>query len=78
MDDTIPAGSSQARDVARQVNLHIAEMAEALDAFVKDELPIGFFCECGCLGSTEDTLADFRAAGGAWITGHYDTKPAES
>ena len=70
MDEIIPTGTPEAADVATQVNTHIAEMAESLDSIVKDERPIGFFCECGCLGSVEVTVAEFRAAGGAWIEGH--------
>jgi hypothetical protein len=71
MDEIIPMGTPEAADVATQVNAHIAEMAESLDSIVKDERPIGFFCECGCLGSVEETVAGFRAAGGAWIEGHH-------
>jgi hypothetical protein len=69
MDDIIPAGTPEAADVARQVNAHIAEMAEGLNSIVKDERPIGFYCECGCLESVEITVADFRATG-AYRDGH--------
>ena len=57
-------------DVARRANAHIAEMAESLDSIVKNPRPIGFLCECGCLGIAEVTLADFHASGGARIAGH--------
>jgi hypothetical protein len=57
-------------DTAKQANAHIAEMAENLDSIVDNPRPVGFLCECGCLGVAELTLADFRAAGGAWIEGH--------
>jgi hypothetical protein len=57
-------------DTARWANAHIAEMAEQLDSIVKNPRPVGFLCECGCLGVAELTLADFRAAGGAWIAEH--------
>jgi hypothetical protein len=65
-----PEVSLHAVDTARRANNHIAEMVEKLDSIVEDERRIGFFCECGCFGSTEVTLDDFRAAGGAWIEGH--------
>jgi hypothetical protein len=66
-----PSRSSDDRaDIAKQVNAHILEMAEGLDSILKDERPIGFFCECGCLGFVESTPADFRAREGAWIEGH--------
>jgi hypothetical protein len=45
-------------------------MAERLDSIVENPRPIGFLCECGCLGNAELTLADFSAGGGAWIEGH--------
>lgn len=70
--DNIPALSRDAVDVARRANAHIAEMAESLDSIVHDPHPIGFLCECGCLGITEATVADFRAAGGVWIDGHRE------
>jgi len=57
-------------DIARRANAHIAEMAESLDSIVKNPRPIGFLCECGCLGTVELTLADFRASGGARIERH--------
>jgi hypothetical protein len=57
-------------DTARRANAHIAEMAERLDSIVENPRPIGFLCECGCLGIAEVPLADFRGAGGAWIEGH--------
>ncbi|HEY8775615.1 MAG TPA: hypothetical protein VIM33_03930 [Gaiellaceae bacterium] len=31
---------------------------------------LAFPCECGCLAIVEATLADYRAARGAWIAGH--------
>jgi hypothetical protein len=57
-------------DTAKRANVHIAEMAERLDSIVENPRPIGFLCECGCLGNAELTLADFSAGGGAWIEGH--------
>jgi hypothetical protein len=57
-------------DTARRANAHIAKMAEQLDSIVENPRPVGFLCECGCLGDTELVLADFRAVGGAWIEGH--------
>lgn len=57
-------------EIARRANAHMAEMAESLDSIVKNPRPIGFLCECGCLGTAELTLVDFRASGGARIEGH--------
>ena len=76
MEEMIPGGTSEAADVANQANAHIAEMAEGLDSIVRSPRPIGFFCECGCLGSVEVTVAEFRAAGGAWIEGHRENSPS--
>jgi hypothetical protein len=64
---TAPPSST---DIARRANVHIAEMAEQLDSIVKNPRPIGFLCECGCLGTAELTLADYGTAGGAWIAEH--------
>jgi hypothetical protein len=64
---TAPPSST---DIARRANTHIAEMAESLDSIVKNPRPIGFLCECGCLGIAELTLANFRASDGARIEGH--------
>ena len=65
-----PEQKALAAEIARQANAHIHEMAEALDSIVRDERPIGFFCECGCLGVAEATLAEYEEQGGAWIEGH--------
>lgn len=68
--EAIPADSPESSNIAKRANAHIAEMAESLDSIVQNPRPIGFLCECGCLGIAEVMLADFRAAGGAWIAGH--------
>jgi hypothetical protein len=39
-----------AAEIARQANEYIREMAEELDAVARNERPVGFVCECGCLG----------------------------
>jgi hypothetical protein len=46
------------------------DMAQNLDSIAPNERPIGFFCECGCMGFAEVTLDEFEAAGGAWLEGH--------
>jgi hypothetical protein len=59
----LPPSPDERGDIARQVNAHILEMAEGLDSILRDERPIGFFCECGCLGfveSTKDTASAVR------------------
>jgi hypothetical protein len=65
-----PERKAAAAEMAREANTHIREMAEALDSIVPDERPIGFFCECGCMGTVSVTLTDYEAQGGAWIEGH--------
>jgi hypothetical protein len=65
-----PDRNALAADIAREANAHIREMAMELDALVPDERPIGFFCECGCMGIATVTLADYDTQGGAWIEGH--------
>jgi hypothetical protein len=67
--DTRPAPPTST-EIARRANAHIAEMAETFDSILHDPRPIGFLCECGCLGMAELTLVDFRGAGGAWIVEH--------
>ena len=52
--------------VAREVNKYIRELAETL----RDERPIGFLCECGCMGIAFATLAEYDAQSGVWIEGH--------
>jgi hypothetical protein len=52
--------------VARETNAHIRQLAEAL----RDESPVGFFCECGCMAIVLVTVAEYDAAGGAWVEGH--------
>jgi hypothetical protein len=52
--------------IAREVNKYIRELAERL----RDERPIGFFCECGCMGTALSTVLEYDAASGAWIEGH--------
>jgi len=69
ISDPLPSPDDRA-GIARQVNAHILEMAEGLDSILKDERPIGFLCQCGCLAFVESTPADFRAQEGAWIEGH--------
>jgi len=52
--------------VARETNANIRQLAKSL----RDERPIGFFCECGCLEIVMATIADYDAAAGAWAEGH--------
>jgi hypothetical protein len=54
---------------AREANKNILELTERL----RDERPIGFFCECGCMGIAVRTPAEYRDQGGAWIEGHKPT-----
>jgi hypothetical protein len=58
-----------ASEVARQANAHIHEMAASLDSFVRDVRPLGFFCECGCMGIVAAAPTEVEA-GGAWLDGH--------
>jgi hypothetical protein len=44
------ADQGAAAEIARQANEYIREMAEELDAVARNERPVGFVCECGCLG----------------------------
>ena len=65
-----PADRDAAAEIARQANAYIREMAEELDAVARSERPVGFVCECGCLGIVEATVAEYASAEGAWIEGH--------
>ena len=64
------AYKSAAAEIARQANAYIREMAEQLDAVARNERPVGFICECGCLRIVETTVAEYASADGAWIEGH--------
>ena len=57
-------------EAARAANFYILEMAEKLNSLVRDERPIGFFCECGCMEVAEATVNAYRTDGGAWVDGH--------
>ena len=58
-----------AAGVARGVNTAICDLEDRLD--LRDgEYPVGFFCECGCLGTVPMTMTAYRVAGGAWLDGH--------
>ena len=57
-------------EIARRANAHIAEMAATFDSILNDPRPIGFLCECGCLGVVEVALAEYGEADGAWIAEH--------
>jgi hypothetical protein len=52
--------------IAREANKHILELSERL----RDQRPIGFFCECGCMGIALTTPARYVDARGVWIEGH--------
>jgi hypothetical protein len=58
-----------AAEVARGVNTAICELEDRLD-LTAGEHPVGFFCECGCLGTVPMTMTAYRVAGGAWLDGH--------
>lgn len=64
------ADRGAAAEIARQANAYIRQMAEELDAVARNERPVGFICECGCLGIVEATVAEYASAGGARIAGH--------
>ena len=65
-----PTDRDAAAEIARQANAYIREMAEQLDAVARNERPVGFICECGCLRIVETTVAEYASADGAWIEGH--------
>ena len=52
--------------VAREANANIRQLAKSL----RDERPVGFFCECGCMEIVMVTIAEYDARGGAWLEGH--------
>jgi len=55
--------------LARETNAYILQLAKAL----QDERSVGFFCECGCMEIALATVAEYDAAGGAWVEGHKPT-----
>ncbi|HEY4347457.1 MAG TPA: hypothetical protein VGM80_07695 [Gaiellaceae bacterium] len=55
--------------VARETNANIRQLAKSL----RDERPVGFFCECGCMEIIMATIAEYDVAGGAWLEGHQPT-----
>ena len=58
--------------VARETNAHIRLLAKSL----RDETPVGFFCECGCFELVTTTVAEFDAGRGIYLPGHRQ-RPAE-
>jgi hypothetical protein len=65
-----PADRNAAAAIARQTNAYIREMAERLDAVARGEQPVGFICECGCMGIVEATPTEYASADGALVEGH--------
>jgi hypothetical protein len=57
--------------VARETNSHIRRLAKSL----RDERPVGFFCECGCMEIVLVTIVDYDEHGGAWLDGHKLEQP---
>jgi hypothetical protein len=55
--------------VARETNANIRQLAKSL----RDERPVGFFCECGCMEIIMATIAEYDVAGGAWLESHQPT-----
>ena len=50
-------------------------MAEQLDAVARGEQPVGFICECGCMGIVEATPTEYASADGALVEGHISGRP---
>lgn len=57
--------------LARETNGHIRALALSF----RDEREVGFFCECGCMGIVLVTIAEYDAAGGAWLPAHKPEIP---
>ena len=57
-----------AAELAREVNAAICELEDRLLA--TDDHPVGFLCECGCLGIAPISFADYGRATAAWLDGH--------
>jgi hypothetical protein len=72
MDETPRNEEPDRAWVARETNANIRQLAKSL----RDERPIGFFCECGCMEITMATIAEYDAADGAWLDGHEPQQPA--
>ncbi len=57
--------------VVRELNAHIHRAAVGFVRAGGEDFPTTFYCECGCGGQLEMTVADFDAdAGDARLTGH--------
>ena len=54
--------------IARELNQQIRLIAERLPGGVGHKY--GFSCEDGCEGIVPLSLAEYDAAGGAWLEGH--------
>jgi hypothetical protein len=70
-----PARRRESAEVAREVNVAISDLEHRLGARLTSSYPVGFFCECGCMGIAPTTMADYRKGGGAWIQGHDPSQP---
>jgi hypothetical protein len=66
LDDSPRKKKPDRAGLARETNAHIRQLAKAL----RDERPIGFFCECGCMAIVLATLLEYDSHGGAWLEGH--------
>ena len=55
---------------ARGANAQILVLVRRLEEGILDTREIAFFCEDGCLEIVRLTVAEYEAAGGAWLAGH--------
>lgn len=62
--------AAERAELARELNRKIREIGGSLSGPGEASPEFTFYCECGCLGAVELTIAAFDAAGGALRDGH--------
>lgn len=62
MAEKQPGEPTERPALVRQVNAEIRTVGEQLTE--EDELPLEFYCECGCWQKVELTIAAYDALGG--------------
>jgi hypothetical protein len=61
--------------IAKELNEVIRRLAESLPGPAGHKY--GFSCEDGCDATVPLTIAEYDAAGGAWLEGHKPTETTE-
>jgi hypothetical protein len=64
--------------IAKELNHQIRLLADRLPGSDDPAHTYGFSCEDGCEAIVPLTVAEYDAAGGAWLEGHKPSPPREA